>query len=138
MAFADFDDSQAKLGCAPGVTGLEWFCRDHLEAAQRLARLPTADALAELQRQFGAFPKPPREWGFETRRDPRLVVDAIGPSRARVFAIVRQATGLPPADARRLLDAPPFQVAEGWPASFAVWQSALAAAGATVRIHWDD
>lgn len=27
VAFADYDDSMAKLGCVPGVTGVEWFCR---------------------------------------------------------------------------------------------------------------
>ena len=38
--------------------GWEFFCKDHLAAAQALSHLPWEEAFAELQRQYGVFPKP--------------------------------------------------------------------------------
>ncbi len=41
--------------------GIEWFCNEHLPAARALAYIPSQEALAELQRQFGVFPEPSYE-----------------------------------------------------------------------------
>lgn len=131
--FADFDDRWAGEGYAPGVVGSAWVCREHLEAARQHAKLTMADAIRELRRQFAVEPRLP----IEHKSDPELLLLDVGPNRARVFAIVRQATGASPTEARRLLEHLPLRLAEGWPAQLEHWQKALTEAGATVEIRWD-
>lgn len=38
--------------------GFECFCKDHLTAALKLSHLTSEEALIDLERQFGKFPKP--------------------------------------------------------------------------------
>jgi hypothetical protein len=121
-------------GCVGHPRGLEWFCRDHAAAAQELAHLDAATALAALQARFGSFPRV-REPTLMP--DPSLWVTAVGPHRGRVFALVHQASGFPAGEALALLRSVPFEMARGWPQSFETWRAALIAAGAGVEVRYD-
>ena len=135
VAFADFDDSTAKADppAAPGVFGVAWICAEHLPAARERSGLSADAAVRDMQRTFGVRPARPRE----RKPNPELFVVDVGPNRAKVFAIVRQATGCSPDEARKLLDGLPFKVAEGWPMQFDPWRRELEEAGAVVEVRWD-
>lgn len=68
--------------------GLEWFCNEHLQAAQDLGAYSTAEALFKLTETYGPFP------AYEPKPlcDPELWVTAVGPNPAKVFFVLRQAT----------------------------------------------
>lgn len=133
MAFADFDDSGARQGFVPGIVGVAWICRAHLSAARDRARLPTENAIREMQVMFGVDALTPGEG----KPDPELFLVDVGPNRAKVFAIVRRATGATPKAAREMLDNLPAKIAEGWPMSFEIWQRELCDASAKIEIRWD-
>ena len=56
VRFADYtplpEPPQAMVG--DQADGCEWFCRDHLPAAQARSRLTLAEAMTELRSEFGA------------------------------------------------------------------------------------
>ena len=56
--YVPYPDDEVWLDEPPGM---ELFCMEHLSAAQALAHLPSKEALTELQRQFGVFPRPTYE-----------------------------------------------------------------------------
>ena len=130
VQFADY--KPLPEGAVGHPHGLEWFCSEHLEVARTLTALLCADAMSKLKEQFGEFP--PFENG--PLRDPALWVTSIGPNAPRVFAIIRQAMSISPADAKGLLALGQFKVIEGWPSQFKTWQQALTEAGATVEIRF--
>lgn len=113
--------------------GLEWFCREHAQAARELVDTDSTDALVELQQQYGTFPTPT----LSVIRDPSLWVTAVGPEPARVFAVFRQATGLPASEALAIFRSGTFEVARCWPQQFENWRAALIAAGAGVEVRYD-
>ncbi|RBP46508.1 hypothetical protein DES53_102899 [Roseimicrobium gellanilyticum] len=114
--------------------GFEWFCREHAAAARVLSHLDSADALIELQRQFGSFPKNIEP---SLMRAPSLRVLEVGPQRSRVLAVIQQATGRTATEALISLRAAPFELARGWPASFQSWRIELESAGARIEIRYD-
>jgi len=120
-------------GYAGHSSGLEWLCRGHAPAARELAHLDAAAALVELQRRYGVFP----EAEPSPMRDPSLWVTSVGANRARVFALLREATGLPAGEAMALLQSGAFEVARGWPQQLESWEAAFVAAGASVEIRYD-
>jgi hypothetical protein len=121
------------LGVSGKPNGLEWFCNEHLTAAQDLAHKNTEEAMSELRQQFGEFAGP--EWPAHST-GPALWVTAVGPNFAKVYAIIRSASSLGPADARSLVRTGEFLVATGWPAQFQHWRDALEEAGATVDVRY--
>lgn len=133
VRFADFDDSFARKGYVPGVVGAAWICDEHLAAARERVSLPTEAAISDMQQEFGVSPQAP----IQGRLNPELFLIDVGPNRARVFAIVHQATGASPKATRDLLDHLPAKIAEGWPMSFETWQRQLYEAGASIEIRWD-
>ena len=54
VAFADFQP--LPYGVAGHPHGLEWFCAEHLSAAQSLARLDCAEAMRQLRERYGPEP----------------------------------------------------------------------------------
>lgn len=55
VQFAEY--AEASIHSLAHPQGLEYFCDEHLAAAQALASRPSQEALADLQRQLGAaFP----------------------------------------------------------------------------------
>ncbi|MET4729688.1 hypothetical protein ABIE09_003502 [Lysobacter enzymogenes] len=54
VAFADFQP--LPHGVAGHPHGLEWFCAEHLSAAQSLARLDCAEAMQQLRERYGPEP----------------------------------------------------------------------------------
>jgi ribosomal protein L7/L12 len=135
VSFADFDDSAAKAvpPAAPGVVGVAWVCAEHVPAARERSALTSDAAVHDMQRVLGVRAAAPRE----RKANPELFVLDVGPNRAKVFGVVRQATGCTPDVARKLLERAPFKVAEGWPMQFDAWRRALEDAGAVVEIRWD-
>lgn len=130
MQFANYGPLPEGIGGHP--RGLEWFFRDHLEQARAYAPLSFAEALSRLVEQFGEFPA----WTSSPSHDASLWVTSIGPNKARVFAIVRQATSMTPAETKQLMSVGQLKVSEGWPSQFASWQRALIDAGATVEVRF--
>ena len=130
VQFADY--KPLREGAAGHPQGIEWFCRNHLQAAQELTSRGTEEALSSLKLMFGVFPPYEAKPVF----DPELWVTSVGPNRASVFAILRRATQLAPIDAKKLLHAGVFKVAQGWPNSFENLQSALIEAGAQVETRF--
>jgi hypothetical protein len=130
VQFADF--KPLREGAAGHPQGLEWFCNEHLQAAQALAASTTTEALSKLHGRFGVFPP------YESKpyRDPELWVTAVGPNAPKVFAILRHAAQVSPIEAKKLLANRVFKVAQGWPREFQGWQSALVEAGAQVEIRF--
>lgn len=130
VQFADY--RPLREGAAGHPQGLEWFCEQHLQEAQALAEHATAKALLQLTEQYGVFPP------YEPKpiRDPELWVTAVGPNPAKVFALLRQATPISPADAKKLLAAGEFKVSQGWPVQFQYWKTALAEAGARLEVRF--
>jgi ribosomal protein L7/L12 len=133
IAFADFDDSGVKQGLVPGIRGVAWICNQHVNAAQERAGFRTDDAIRDLQRSLGVSAAKPAE----RQPSPELFLVEVGPNRARVSAVVRQATGLSPKHVRDLLHHAPVKIAEGWPAEFETWRKRLCDVGAKVEIRWD-
>jgi len=70
VRFADFKPPPEDAGGQP--RGMEWFCTEHLSAAQELAHLSSAAALSHLQARFGEFPA----WQEKPLADPSLWVTA--------------------------------------------------------------
>jgi hypothetical protein len=130
VRFADY--KPLPEACAGHPQGLEWFCSEHLAAAQNLSSVSSAAAHAKLVEQFGAFPP----YEDKPLKDPELWVVSVGPSPAKVFAILRDATSLPPKEAKAVLASRQFIVAKGWPASLKGWQAALSAVGAITEIRY--
>ena len=130
VQFADYEP--LAQGIAGHPRGLAWFCRDHLEQARAYAFMPCAVALSTLVDQFGVFPayKP------SPCQEPSLWITAIGPNPARVFAIIRQATSMAPAETKHLMSLGQLKVSQGWPSQFISWQRALIDAGATVEVRF--
>ena len=54
IQFADYEPPSASSIGHP--RGLEYFCDEHLSAAKRLESMASADALAELRKQFEHLP----------------------------------------------------------------------------------
>jgi hypothetical protein len=133
VRFADFDESFVRKGYVPGVVGVAWICDAHLHAAWERVNLPTDAAISEMLQQFESVPKLP----VERRENPELFLIDVGPNRARVFTIVRQATGASPEATRNLPDHLPTKIAEGWPISFEHSRCQLRDAGAITEIRWD-
>lgn len=135
VRFSDFDDSASRASppLIPGVVGVAWICAEHISAARERSALSADAAVRDIQRTFDIQLTRPGE----RKPDPELFVIDVGPNRAKVFAIIRQATGCTPEAARRLLDHVPFKVSEGWPMQFEPWQRKLEEAGAVVKILWD-
>jgi len=121
------------LGVSGKPHGLEWFCNEHLAAAQDLAHNNTEEAMSELRQRFGDFAGAERP---SLSREPALWVTAVGPNFPTVYAIVRRARSLGPADAWALVQTGEFLVAAGWPAQFQHWRDALEEAGATVAVRY--
>ncbi len=113
VRFADYEPLPAEAVGQP--YGLEWFCRDHAEQARGLAHLASADALSVLRERLRLSP-PVVEPSLMP--DPSLWVIKVGPNRVRVFAVIRQASGLSAGEALELLRSAPFELARGWPQSF--------------------
>lgn len=132
VAFADFDDSAARCGCAPGVVGVAWICNAHLAAAREHATLRKDDAVREIQHALDV-----KAVTSESKPNPELYLVEVGANRAKVFSIVHQATGLSPKEVKDFLGHLPFKVQEGWPAEFEIWRQRLHEAGAKVEIRWD-
>ena len=130
VQFADFQ--RLKEGAAGHPRGLEWFCREHLEQAQAYASLCYAEAFSRLYEQFGEFPAKESS----PLHDPSLWITAIGPNAARVFAIIRQATSMTPAETKHAMSLGHLKVSQGWPSQFILWQRALVDAGATVEVRF--
>lgn len=132
-ALVQFGDYQSlPEGTAGHPQGLEWFCNHHLQAAQALSTKTTSEALSELYTQYGEFPL----YEVTSYRAPELWVVSVGSNPVKVFSIFRQATQMPPSDAKKLLAAGTFKVAEGWPREFHGWQAALVEAGAQVEVRF--
>lgn len=130
VQFADYKPIPQGAGGHPH--GLEWFCRNHLEQAQAYARIPYVEARSRLVDQFGEFPAQKSSPSY----DASLWITAIGPNTARVFAIIRQATSMAPAETKYWMSQGQLKVAEGWPSQFISWQRALVDAGATVEVRF--
>lgn len=130
VQFADFEP--LLKGRAGHPQGLEWFCNEHVQAAQALAAHTTGEALSKLRGSYGVFPP------YESKpyRDPELWVTDVGPNAPQVFAILRRASQASPAEAQELLASGVFKVAQGWPRAFQGWQSALVEAAAEVEIRF--
>ena len=133
VPFGDFDDSAAKLGYCPGVVGAAWICDEHLTIAIEHAHLPVDVAVGKLRASIGLT----HYRNLEGLDVPHLFLDAIGPNRAKVFAIVRSAACLSPTQAKTAIDNLPPLIAKGWPSEFQMWKAKLEACGASVRIAWD-
>lgn len=130
MQFADYEP--LAQGMAGQPHGLEWFCQEHLEQARAYSLMPYAKALSTLVDQFGEFPA----YKNSLCHDPSLWITAIGPNAARVFAIIRQATSMTPAQTKHLMSLGQLKISQGWPSQFISWQRALVDAGATVEVRF--
>jgi hypothetical protein len=130
IQFADY--RPLNQGAAGHPHGLEWFCQDHLEHARAYSFMSYVEAFSMLVDQFGEFPAY-KDLPFH---DPSLWITAIGPNAARVFAIIRQATSITPAETKHLMSLGQLKVSQGWPSQFITWQRALADAGATVEVRF--
>ena len=131
--FADFDDSAGRCGYAPGVVGAAWICDEHAELASTCSGMPLRDAIPFLRKTLNSLP-------FEYRtglEEPHLYIDDVGPNVAKVFAILRTATGMTPMQAKFAVAKVPILVAKGWPAHFNEYMKELQECGSTVRIAWD-
>ena len=84
VQFADFEPLIE--GRAGHPQGLEWFCNEHVQAAQALAASTTGEALSKLRGRYGVFPP------YESKpyRDPELWVTDVGPNAPQVFAMLRK------------------------------------------------
>jgi len=133
VAFGDYDDSASRKGVVPGVVGVAWICAEHLAAARQRAPMPAEEAIRSVRDSLGVVPQPL----CEGKANPELLLIDVGRNRAKVFAIIREATDLSPEKARDLLNNVPAKISEGWPVEFEVWRQALCEAGAIVEICWD-
>lgn len=68
--------------------------------------------------------------------DPELWVTAVGPNEHLVFAVLREAAGLSPAQAKEVIRRGAFRVCTGWPMHFEPWRARLDAAGATTELRF--
>lgn len=50
VKFADYHPAPMQFGSHP--EGFEWFCKDHLPAAEAVSSMSSADAIACLKRQY--------------------------------------------------------------------------------------
>lgn len=132
-ALVQFVDYQSlPEGAAGHPQGLEWFCNQHLQAAQALSSNTTSKALSKLHALYGECPP----YEAKPQHAPELWVTSVGSNAVKVFSILRQATQATPSDAKKLLASGAFKVAEGWPREFHGWQTALVEAGAQVEIRF--
>ncbi len=133
LHFADYDDSAAKQGCCPGVVGAAWVCDEHVPLALKYTHMPLRAAISDMREAIGVHDFEYEE-GLE---EPHLYIGCVGPSRPKVFTILRAATGMTPEQAKNALECLPVLVAKGWPASFRTWREELERCGALVRVVWD-
>lgn len=139
-----FGASQPGEGATPGSgegaslghpADAEWFCSKHANAARRVRDLSADQALRRLRAEHGIEEEPDsHEYGEIP--DPVLWVTSVGPDRARVFAVLRQATGLAPEEMKALMATVPFQVVSGWPPELETLKSRLEDAGAATEIRY--
>lgn len=139
VKFRDFTPYHVEVD-QPAVVGhpvgLKWFCRKHAAAALKLTHLDSTSALAELQQQFGIFPKP--EEPFERqKKDSSLWVMEVGTSWPQVFTVIRQVTGLAAKDVQTLMKSVPFEVPGILRYGLECWPRALVEAGARIEIRYD-
>ena len=132
VQFSDF--VPLEKGAVGHPRGLLWFCAEHAAAANTFDQQTSEKALQILRERFEIVSLKSE---YSPTRDPALWITGVGPNRAKVFSIVRQATGLPPATVISMLERGEFQVAEGWPKGFTAYEKALREAGASVEIRYD-
>ncbi len=58
VTFADSTENRSDL---MGCIGYQWFCNEHLAAAQALSHLKVAEAMAKLEEQYGKFEFPSKQ-----------------------------------------------------------------------------
>ena len=74
-------------------SGSEWFCPEHLSAANALAFKTSSEALHDLQREYGEFPPLPF-FGPGPHREPTVLF--VGALMHKIVGIVRKITGRSP------------------------------------------
>lgn len=132
VSFSDF------LPLSEGAVGhprsMEWFCPVHLPAARALASKPLSEAMNCLKQEFGDFEPP---LSYVPCPDPELWLTSVGPSRAKVFSIIRRVTGHSPNEVKALLEAGNFRIKAGWPVDLELRPiaEALQAIGASVVLR---
>jgi hypothetical protein len=57
----EFEDVKPEERIAGEPPGIEYFCAEHLPAAQALSHLTSKEALVQLEQQFGKFEEPVEE-----------------------------------------------------------------------------
>jgi len=87
-----------------------------------------------LKQEFGDFEPP---LSYVPCPDPELWLTSIGPSRVKVFIIVRRVTGRSPNEVKALLETGIFKIKAGWPVDVELRPTAeaLQAVGATVVLR---
>lgn len=87
-----------------------------------------------LKQEFGDFEPP---LSYVPCPDPELWLTSVGPSRAKVFSIIRRVTGHSPNEVKALLEAGNFRIKAGWPVDLELRPiaEALQAIGASVVLR---
>ncbi len=90
VTFADYQPLEEGVFGHPH--GWEWFCPTHLPAAKALAHKTSAEALHDLQGEFGAFPQPV----YVQPPIPDSLLLLLFPRLQKVVDLVRHVTGRSP------------------------------------------
>ena len=130
VQFADY--KPLGMGMVGHPRGLEWFCSEHLPAAQELVALPSDEALKEMERRYGNFPP----YVPAPYRDPELWLTSVGPNKSKIFALVRQATLCTPGEAIAMISSGHFKVSSGSLSMFSELDRALLEAGAKTELRF--
>lgn len=121
--FADYRPLAPRAAGHP--VGLEWFCAEHREAASECTNMPSDQALAHLVARFGSM-APDHPWSEE----PSLWVLDAGEQPIKVFALLRLAAQLTPAQARERMQTGHFRVLNASSYELKRWHELFTAAGA--------
>lgn len=126
ITFADY--RPLPPGAAGHPAGLEWFCRQHRDAAAECSALTSEQAMAWLTAHHGdPAPSSSRPSAAE------LWVTDIGPQPIKVLALLRQADQLSPAQARQRMQPGSFRVLSADPHSLRRWHEIFSATGAQME-----
>jgi len=137
VTFADFVD----LPRSTHSPGREWFCAEHLNAANAHSHEAFLNALQAIRREAGL---PPHGREYSRSPAPSLWVLRVGPTPLAVASVLRSICGCSPAHALKMVSTTIFAVEPAErpgvfsPQTLRDWATLLEQAGAATTVRYND